>query len=271
MRPIPRRRQRSCGMKSVKSVLVAAMVSLALEAGILSVCIAYAFARSAPMDIVCENLASLADSVSLYIASEIGNEIFALQALSVMDAIASPELTLEEKAECLVPTRDLVPSRLNCLVAGAEGNAVSADGARINAADRDCFRRAMRGETVVSDPVEDRSRRQGIRPFAYAAPIRGRETRAVTGAIFLSKDSQAFSELLSGIPIGQIAGPHVLGNGTGEAARLSGLSQPVRDRSQPIAKAAEGINAAVAEIAQNTGSNAEAIGALVDMTGKFKL
>ena len=181
MRPIPRRRQRSCGMKSIKSVLVAAMVSLALEVAILSIGVAYAFARSAPMDIACENLASLADSVSLYIASEIDNEIFALQPEEVSMAMGEQ-----------------------------------------NAGSRQALEALQEIESVTAN-------------------IRG-------GAVEMNAGTEAILK---------------------EAARLSGLSQSVRGRSQPIAKAAEGINGAVAEIAQNTGSNAEAIGALVGMTGKF--
>ncbi len=56
-----------------------------------------------------------------------------------------------------------------------------------------------------------------------------------------------------------------------EIMRLSGVSQQVQDRSSSIAKAAEAISAAVAEIVRNTGSNKEAIGVLVSITSKFKL
>ena len=56
-----------------------------------------------------------------------------------------------------------------------------------------------------------------------------------------------------------------------EMSRLSNVSMQVLNRSSSIAKAAEAINGSVAEVVKSSGENKEAIGVLVDITGKFKL
>ena len=55
------------------------------------------------------------------------------------------------------------------------------------------------------------------------------------------------------------------------AASGKGSISAVQDRSISIAKAAETINGAVEKIVQTSASNSNAIDALVDMTGKFRL
>ena len=56
-----------------------------------------------------------------------------------------------------------------------------------------------------------------------------------------------------------------------EMNRLSTISQQVQERSTSIAKAADAIAGAVAEIVDSTGANNEAIEVLVGITGKFVL
>lgn len=201
-------------MKSIKKFLIIVMGSLVLAVCLLATFIAYGFARSAALDIVYGDLLSLADAVSSYISSEIDTEMSVLEALAVTDAITSTESTLEEKARYLVRTRDLDSSRINYCIVDAQGNAVTTDGGRIYIGDREYFRRAMQGESVVSDPVDDRTR-TGSQAFIYAMPIRNRETRAIMGILMLSKDTRDLSTLLSGIPIGRTGGPYVISNVTG--------------------------------------------------------
>ena len=202
-------------MKSIRSFLIVLIGCLVLAVCVLAISIAYAFARSTAMEIIHDNLASLANSVSSYIASEIDKEMAVLQSLAISDAITSPELTLWEKVQFLVPYKELDASRFDYCVIDARGDGVATSGASLNIASRDYFQQAMQGKSVVTDALEDIIR-PGVMTFFYVVPIRDRETREIVGAVTLKKDAQQLSELLAGIPIGHSGGPYVISNVTGD-------------------------------------------------------
>ena len=201
-------------MKSLKSFLIAETASIILLVGALSTAIAYFFARYTAINIIYENLDSLANSVSSYIAADIDKEMAVLHSLAVTDAIASSDRTLEAKARYLVRNKELDASRLDYIVIDARGNGVTTSGARLSAADREYFRAAMQGRSYLSDLLEDRTR-PGEMSFVCSVPMRDRETGDVIGALVLNKDARDLSELLAGVKIGQ-SGPYIISRGTGE-------------------------------------------------------
>ena len=56
-----------------------------------------------------------------------------------------------------------------------------------------------------------------------------------------------------------------------EVTRLSNIAQQVQDRSSSISKAVDAINKACSEVVESSNANKEAVGVLVDITGKFVL
>ena len=130
-------------MKSIKSFLIVVTAAVVLFVGGLSTVIAYCFARSTAMDIIYDNLESLADSVSSYVASEIDKEMAVLRSLSVSNTITSTTATLEEKAQYLEYTRALDSTRATYTVIDTDGNGASTDGQLLRLGDRDYFRQAM--------------------------------------------------------------------------------------------------------------------------------
>ena len=231
-------------MKSIKSFLIVVMAALILVASLMSTFIAYGFARSTSMGIIYENLQSLANSVSSYIASEIDTEMAVLNAITAGGAISSTTMSLEEKAAYLVDMRNLDHARLNYFVFDTEGNGVATDGTRVNVADREYFKRGMRGLSYVSEPLEDKTR-PGELSFAFSVPIRNKDTGAIMGVLILNRDARDLTETLADIPIGQSGGPYIISNDTGDTvAHYRSFSQVMRN-----AQAVAGTNSSYKDLA----------------------
>ena len=213
-------------MKSIKSFLIVVMAAIVVTVGALSIVIAYGFARSTAMQIIYDNLLSLADAVSTDIATQLDVEMAVLDVLATTDMIASPEQPLEEKAAYLTRARDIDPSRLNYTIVDMQGNGVNTDGARINLADRDYIRSVMQGNPCISDPLEDRGR-PGSLIFGYAVPLRD-ERGNVQSALVLNKDARELSDILADIPIGKTGGCYIISNTTGNTVAHYSLFSAVQ-------------------------------------------
>ena len=212
-------------MKSIRSMLIFAMVSLAVEVAVLSIAIAYGFARSATMDTIYNNLESLAESVSSYVAADIKEEMSILQTLAHTNTITSATSTDEEKAVFLEPYKDRNPSHTLYAVISAEGIAFVTGGAQVDVGDREYFRRAMRGESVISDPLVDRAGNTD-QTFTFAVPVRDSQTGEITSVLILDNDARDLSATLAEIKIGQSGGPYIISNATGDIlAHYAGFSQ----------------------------------------------
>lgn len=200
-------------MKSLKTFLIVVIGALVMGVCLMSTFVAYGFARSAAMEIILDNLGALSESVADYIGAAVDSESSVLEVLALRDILRSETETLEAKAENLIPVKLLDPGRLDYAIADISGNAVTTSGAHLNVADRDYFRRALAGETVTTDPVKSRIR-EGSFSIIYSTPIRNDANRII-GVLFLEKDAEGLSNILSVIKVGETGGPYVLSNATG--------------------------------------------------------
>ncbi len=78
------------------------------------------------------------------------------------------------------------------MIADLTGRAIRSDGADANISDRDYFKRALKGETVVSDPIISKFRNATI--IAVATPLYTDEW--ITGVLVGSYDAKKFDKLL---------------------------------------------------------------------------
>ncbi len=78
------------------------------------------------------------------------------------------------------------------MISDLSGDAVRSDGAIANIADRDYFKRALKGETVVSDPIASKFRNATI--IAIATPLYTDEW--ITGVLVGSYDASKLDQLL---------------------------------------------------------------------------
>ena len=200
-------------MKSLKSYLITVTWSLVLAVCVLSTLIAYAFASSAAMNIIFENLNSLAASVSGQIERGVSSELQILTALTLSDTFKSDTVSTQEKAASLQDFKDSDTTNLLVAVADSRGNAYTSDGSYINASEETYFRQAISGNNVISDPTPS-ILQSGTLVLVYAVPIRNEQNR-ITGVLYLERDAAVLSSIVSQIHIGQTGGPYVISNTTG--------------------------------------------------------
>ena len=109
------------------------------------------------------------------------------------------ESTLDEKLQLLgEELKRLSSSRFkDFVIADREGNAYTTAGTRVNVADREYFKSAVTGKTVVSSTIV--SKADGSVVFTYSVPVRHYATGEITGVLIGVVDAEKFSELLSGV------------------------------------------------------------------------
>lgn len=232
-------------MKSIKTFLIVVTGTLVISVCVLSSLVAYGFARSTAMDIVETDLATLSGAIGDFLYSEVDTESAVLKALSVRDIMQSEDVSLEEKARSLLTVKQQDSTRLEYAVSDLSGNAVTTSGERLNIADRDYFRRALAGESGVTDPVASRLR-LGSFSLIYSTPIRNAAGRVI-GILMLEKDAAGFSTVLAGITIGQTGGAYVLSKTTGNTI---GDKDYTNVTSQQNIEKAAAANSAFRELAQ---------------------
>ncbi|MDQ0286032.1 methyl-accepting chemotaxis protein [Desulfofundulus luciae] len=109
------------------------------------------------------------------------------------------ESTLDEKLKALSSEQKRVEGLgfKQFGIADREGNALFSNGSKVNIADRDYFRAALTGKTVVSSTIISGIDNTVV--IAYATPVRHYSTNEITGVLVGVVDGARFSELVGNI------------------------------------------------------------------------
>lgn len=167
--------------------------------------------------------------------------------------------TLEEKLQVLRDEQkrveDLGYKQFG--IADRQGNLFLSDGSSANIADRDYFKEALLGKTVISSTFVSRVDNSMI--VAYATPIRGYGTGEITGVLVSLVDANRLSQLLSSINYGRTGyGFAVDSTGTVVAHKDT---QYVTDRTNWIEQAkSDGSLASLADVIAKMARGEEGVG-----------
>ncbi len=166
-----------------------------------------------------EAMLKLAKQATETIESRIQARIYIVEGIANRNVIrgrsGDREATLEEKLAAL---RDEL-KRGESLgfkrfgIIDMEGNAVYPDGSKANLADREYFRAALGGKTVVSSTIVSRVDNSVV--FVFATPIRHYATNEITGVLIGVVDAARLSQLVGGITYGRTGYAFVV-DGTGK-------------------------------------------------------
>jgi len=109
------------------------------------------------------------------------------------------EATLEEKINALISEQKRGESLgfKQFGIADKQGNAVLSNGSTANIADRDYFKEAISGKTVVSSSIVSKVDNSLV--FVYATPIRHYSTNEIIGVLFGVVDGTKFSDLVKSV------------------------------------------------------------------------
>ena len=89
-------------------------------------------------------------------------------------------------------------------IADKNGAYVATNGGQLFISDKDYYKRAMAGETVVGAPfISDYQGDNNKLIFSIATPIKDKNSGEITGALIAVRDAEDFSDILSSITIGE--------------------------------------------------------------------
>ncbi|WBW96440.1 methyl-accepting chemotaxis protein [Oceanirhabdus sp. W0125-5] len=186
-------------MKSIKAKLI-----LILNIVLILTCfgLAYTSYNSSAGTLLTEtqgNLKIIAGESSKVIAERIKSDMMVLEAIASDSRLPNPDYDINKK-KALLKKEVSRSGHVAMYIADLTGYAVPHSGDSINVGDREYFKRALKGETVISDLLDSRHE-DGKKVVVYATPLK--HMGKVTSVLFAVKDASVFSELISDITIGQ--------------------------------------------------------------------
>ncbi len=189
--------------KSLKSKMLVSFGLVVLATCLVLVLVSYNRANSALKSEAMEAMQKVAKQAAETVDSRVQARICVVEALAGQSVIRGKagdrESTLEEKLQVLREEQKRFENLgfKEFTIVDKEGNGCTSNGARVNVADRDYFKAAMAGKTVVSSTIV--SKADGSVVFTYNVPVRHYATGEITGVLTGVVDAVKFSELLGGI------------------------------------------------------------------------
>lgn len=183
-------------MKSIKFKLIFILSIIIVAAcGSLSI-ISYNFSRQTLVECVEHNLTTIAEKSSQVIEERINNGLGRLEVIAGRTRLTDPNNTDEDKLKALKEEVKRNGYQLMDLV-DINGHAVSTQGKTYNVSERDYFKKAINGESTISDVLK--SKEDGSLVIAYATPIK--YNGDVQGVVVALTDALSFSDLISDITV----------------------------------------------------------------------
>lgn len=147
---------------------------------------------------------------------------------------AQPELTLSDTREILSQNAQESSFKRMGIIT-AEGQAHTSDNVEMFLGDRDYFKQAFAGETVVSQPLDDIV--DGKRIYVYATPVR--RDGQITSVLFATNDAETYRRLLDVKPLSGAGYCYLLDSG-GDVLMRDGNEESLNDMANIFDQFAEG-------------------------------
>lgn len=200
-------------MKSLKTLLTTITSIIVIVVALGSTLLAYAFARDAALKLVEAELDATTVLSAKYIASEIDADMGVLKALALRDTLKDSSIPWNEKISDLNNVLDLDDSRLLYGIADTKGNAHLTNGEILDISDEDYFRKALKKQSFVTDPIES-SVFKGEMIIVYSTPVLS-DNGNVVAVLFLEKNAKFLSERMNDVHVSDGANLFMISTLTG--------------------------------------------------------
>ncbi|HEX2945761.1 MAG TPA: methyl-accepting chemotaxis protein [Clostridia bacterium] len=168
----------------------------------------YLEASKMQMEYIEDILPQMAEEAAEVVNSRITSQIDKLELLAGDDDIKSEELTTTEKLDILNQEAER-SGHLKMGIADTAGNIQYSNGDKsINIADRDYFKKALAGESNVSDPILSKSNNKVV--ICYAAPIKEGDT--IKGVLVATRDGNELSTYINDVHFGKNGSAYMINN-----------------------------------------------------------
>lgn len=185
-------------MKSIKVKMV-----LGISALMLVVCMGfgislYIIASNILISNVNKDLPQMARQGSYVVEKSLSEQWTSLEVLASNDKIRDPNIKMIDKIKIMHEEAKRTGD-INIAYADIDGNALTPNGKIVSIKDRDYFKKAIRGERAVSDPIEDKSN-PGNMIMNYAVPVKW--NGQIVGIVFKVRDANNLSNITDKIVFG---------------------------------------------------------------------
>ncbi len=185
-------------MKSIKIKIILAITIL-----LLVVCVgfgisSYIISSNILISNVNTQLPQLAKQGSYAIEKSLAEQWTSLEVLASNDKIRDPNIQMNDKIKIMQEEAKRTGD-INIAYADVDGNAIAPNGKSVSVKDRDYFKKAVKGERSVSDPLEDKTKPGSI-IMNYAVPVKW--SGKIVGVIFKVRDGNNLSDITNKIVFG---------------------------------------------------------------------
>ena len=222
-------------MKSLKTLLTTITSIIVIVVALGSTLLAYAFARDAALKLVEAELDATTVLSAKYIASEIDADMGVLKALALRDTLKDSSIPWNEKISDLNNVLDLDDSRLLYGIADTKGNAHLTNGEILDISDEDYFRKALKKQSFVTDPIES-SVFKGEMIIVYSTPVLS-DNGNVVAVLFLEKNAKFLSERMNDVHVSDGANLFMISTLTGNTVADGANYQNVKSYQNIINQA----------------------------------
>lgn len=186
-------------MKSIRLKIILSLSCLLLVVCVGIGCSSNYLAFKALTSFASMQLTELAKQGAIVVEKALDEQWSTLEVLALDDEISDPDSPWKEKSKVLQEEKKR-SGVLDVSFAYPDGNTKNTNGQSVNIGDRDYFKKAIKGERAVSDPIEDKTR-PGEMIITYAVPVKQNNT--ITGVVFKVCDANIISEITNNITFGK--------------------------------------------------------------------
>ncbi|QZY55917.1 methyl-accepting chemotaxis protein [Crassaminicella profunda] len=185
-------------MKSLKTKLIL-YFSIIVIIGCSSLAIiSYINGSNALLNSVKNNLILISQESSQVISERINTEMEKLKVVASQSRITNPNNPIEDKMDVLREEAKR-SGHIVMDIVNVEGEGIGTDGKTYDLREREYFKRAIQGETAISDLLVSKRNQSLI--IVYATPIK--YNGKITGVLVAVRDGKNFSQIISDIKIGK--------------------------------------------------------------------
>ncbi len=194
-------------MKSIKTKVVLSISAMILFVSLVIGIAIYFIASAVFTESQNNSLEALASQGANVVRESLEKEWAALETLAVNEIICNPEIAMDKKIE-VMHAEAKRHKAINIAFADMEGNTLAPDGVTvINVSDREYFKKALKGEKAVSDPIENRAT-PGTLIINFAVPVK--YNNSIIGVLFKVADGNCLSDITDNITFGETGSAYMI-------------------------------------------------------------
>lgn len=199
-------------MKSLRNTIVFFTSTITLCVCVVLLIFAIHMSKKSTGEVATDSLQTLTTDVADNIATKIEKEYIRLEVLAARDEIEDPKISLYDKAVGLSKFVSKEAFHRYFVLVDTRGVGYNSEGKSVNIADRDYFKKALKGDRVVSDLLTNKILNE--RAFLFAVPYKDAQGN-IAGVICTDIKGEVLTAICGTINIGKAGKPFIISRNTG--------------------------------------------------------